>query len=95
MLNDIAQIPLDFLDWLYENPFIGAYFDMWEDLGDAISSYSGTLTNLLEGVYFIFTKDWIYWAVDHGTNHNLNKIANTSTGLETLLAYMDIDSNIK
>lgn len=68
MLNDIAQIPLDFLDWLYENPFIGAYFDMWEDLGDAISSYSGTLTNLLEGVYFFFTKDLVvftfnFWLV--------------------------------
>lgn len=39
---------------------------------------SGFPTQTLRLINFIFTKDYIYWAVDHGTNHSLNRVERDS-----------------
>ena len=54
--------------------------DNWTLLTDNASN--GWEEHVCRTINFIFTEDWIYWAVDHGTNHNLNRIArNSQTGI--------------
>lgn len=35
----------------------------------------------LRTINFIFTKEWVYWATDHGTNHTLNKVKRGEDGV--------------
>lgn len=64
------------LRWWYSTD----YGDTWTLLTD--NANNGWEEHVCRTINFIFTKDWVYWAVDHGTNHNLNKIArNAQTGL--------------
>lgn len=52
----------------------------WTLLTDGQSS--GFEEHICRCINFIFTKDWIYFATDKGTNHCLNKIArNVDTGI--------------
>lgn len=56
------------------------------DYGKTFSLLTDNATNGWEEhigrvINFCFTKDWIYWANDHGTNHCLNKIARGDDGL--------------
>ena len=51
--------------------------DGWDAATDA-----GYEEHCLRTINFIFTKDYIYWATDHGTNHTLNKVSrNAETGI--------------
>ena len=64
------------LRWWYSTD----YGENWTLLTD--NANNGWEEHVCRTINFIFTEDWIYWAVDHGTNHNLNKIArNQQTGL--------------
>lgn len=48
----------------------------------ARGSTSGFEEHVMRCINFIFTEDYVYWAVDHGVNHSLNRIKrNTETGI--------------
>ena len=61
--------------WWYSTDY-GA---TWTLLTDGVAS--GWETHVTRCINFVFTKDYIYWAVDHGTNHCLNRIRRGSNGI--------------
>jgi len=72
------------LKWWYSTDY-GVTWTLLTDNAD-----NGWEEHTCRCINFVFTKDWIYWAVDHGTNHTLNKIRrNSSTKI------IDISSRVK
>lgn len=72
------------LRWWYSTD----YGSTWTLLTD--NDTNGWEEHTCRCINFVFTKDWIYWAVDHGTNHTLNKIRrNSSTNI------IDISTRVK
>ena len=64
------------LRWWYSTD----YGDNWTLLTD--NANNGWEEHVCRCINFIFTEEYIYWAVDHGTNHSLNRISrNASTGI--------------
>jgi hypothetical protein len=56
-------------------------------------SSGGTSTweeNTLRCINFVFTKDYIYWATDKGTNHSLNRIER-----DNISGVFDLDTRLK
>lgn len=65
------------LNWWYSTD----YGDTWTLLiSDTSDNYSWE-AHILRCINFVFTKDYIYWAVDHGTNSCLNRIKRDSSGI--------------
>lgn len=65
------------LNWWYSID----YGDTWTLLiSDTSDNYSWE-AHILRCINFVFTKDYIYWAVDHGTNSCLNRIKRNSSGI--------------
>lgn len=65
------------LNWWYSMD----YGDTWNLLiSDTSDNYSWE-AHILGCINFVFTKDYIYWAVDHGTNSCLNRIKRSSSGV--------------
>ena len=65
------------LNWWYSTD----YGDTWTLLiSDTSDNYSWE-AHILRCINFVFTKDYIYWAVDHGTNSCLNRIKRNSSGI--------------
>lgn len=66
------------LYWWYSTDF-GNNWNLL--INDRSASYNWE-EHILRTINFIFTKDYIYWATDFGTNHCLNRIQrDTSTGI--------------
>lgn len=64
------------LKWWYSTDY-GATWTLLTDNAD-----NGWEEHICRCINFIFTKDYIYWATDHGTNHCLNKVSrNSSTNI--------------
>lgn len=64
------------LKWWYSTDY-GANWTLLTD-----NANNGWEEHICRCINFIFTKDYIYWSTDHGTNHCLNRIArNASTGV--------------
>lgn len=64
------------LKWWYS----ADYGENWTLLTD--NSNNGWEEHVARCINFAFTADYIYWAVDHGTNHSLNKVSrNAQTGI--------------
>ena len=64
------------------------YGATWVLLTDFAST--GFETQVLRACNSVFTKDKMYWAVDHGTSHNLNSVVrNGTTGI------IDISTRVK
>ena len=61
--------------WWYSTDY-GA---TWTLLTDGVAS--GWEEHVTRCINFIFTEDYIYFAVDHGTNHSLNRIQRGSDGI--------------
>ena len=69
--------------WWYSTDY-GA---TWTLLTDGVTSgYEEHITRIIN---FIFTKDYIYFATDHGTNHCLNRVARDNNGI------IDVSSRVK
>ena len=65
------------LNWWYSSDF----GETWNYIiRDSSSDYPWE-EHILRCINFIFTKDYIYWAVDHGTNSCLNRIKRGSNGV--------------
>ena len=63
------------------------YGETWETL--TTGATSGYPDQVCRTINFVFTKDWIYWATDHGTNHMLCKVSRDENGL------IDVSSRVK
>ena len=64
------------LVWWYSTD----YGDTWIELTN--NKTNGWEEHVCRLINFCFTKEWVYWATDHGTNHCLNRIKrNTTTGI--------------
>lgn len=61
------------LKWWYSTDY-GANWTLLTD-----NANNGWEEHIARCINFIFTKDYIYWATDHGTNHCLNRISRNST----------------
>ena len=66
-------------DWQLKWWYSTDYGVTWTLLTDNTSN--GWEAQTARCINFLFTKDYVYWAVDHGTNHTLNKIQRGANGI--------------
>lgn len=64
MINELVDVFVAFLDWVYSLGSVQEYFEFWNTLTGYIANYQTTLTDILEGIYFFMGKTLVVFVWD-------------------------------
>lgn len=64
MINELVDVFVTFLDWIYTLGTVQEYFEFWNTLTGYIAKEQTTLISILEGIYFFLGKTLVVFVWD-------------------------------